>query len=231
MTVRTHSPSTQMPRHASRRASSISSAPPPPVWSVVLGEVVYGLRSALDHAVYALSGLEGGAPPSGTEFPIFKDESEYLNVRRPGGLWKARGLGTNALAVVESVQPFHHGKDPLRHPLWVLQGLCNADKHRLLNTTGAVFDLSKFEFSLSGNVRFKAVEVRSEGPVENGTELARWTIDATPQSKGQMDMEISIGYGVSLDEAGPAKGEPIGDALKTLGTTVKSVLAMLAKTA
>ena len=86
---------------------------PPTEWSVVIGEIIHGLRTALDHAVYALSTPDDGDPPSGTEFPIFKDESKFRNTNRPGGLWKIRGLSDAAQDVVASVQPFHHsGGEP-----------------------------------------------------------------------------------------------------------------------
>lgn len=198
---------------------------PPPEWSVVIGEAVYNLRSALDHAVYALSSLDGD-PPDGTEFPIFKDCERFESTSRPGGRWKARGLRQDALAVVESVQPFHHGQDPEIHPLWVLQEFSNIDKHRTLNTTGGVFGTRNLKLSPSGDIRIKNVEIRGDGPVTDGAELARWSVEGT---QGQVQMEGEIAYDVAFDEAGPGKQEPVRNGLDLLGTTVKSILRMLAE--
>lgn len=201
---------------------------PPLEWSVVIGEAIHGLRSALDHAVYALSGLKG-EPPSGTEFPIFKDEPMFRNTNRPGGLWKIRGLGDAAREVVESVQPFHHsGGEPERHLVWVLHQLSNADKHRSLNLTSAFLGQSEVTLESDGGVVLKRQEISESGPVEDGAELARWSVAV--RGEGKVELKAKIAYGVAFDEAGPAKGEPIKSSFDMLGNGVKSIVGMLAKT-
>jgi hypothetical protein len=61
-------------------------------WSVVLGDLLYDLRSALDHIVHDLG---GGVPRS--EFPIFDDSAAFHQAKRNGqptersGLYKIRG--------------------------------------------------------------------------------------------------------------------------------------------
>jgi hypothetical protein len=203
---------------------------PPPEWSVVVGEVVHGLRTALDHAVYALSApSSGGKPPGGTEFPIFKDEPNFRNTKRPGGLWKIRGLGEAAEKVVVSVQPFNHaGGEPERHPLWVLQQLSNADKHRSLNLMGTALGLGKLSLEPKGGVVIESSKIRGDGQVEDGTELARWSVAVSGEGEVQIDGEIA--YGIAFDEAGPAKGEAIESSCDMLGNSVKSIVGMLAKT-
>jgi hypothetical protein len=201
---------------------------PPLEWSVVIGEAIHGLRTALDHAVYALSGLEG-KPPGGTEFPIFKDEPMFRNTNRSGGLWKIRGLGDAAREVVESVQPFHHsGKEPDRHLLWVLHQLSNADKHRSLNLTSAFLGQSELTLKADGGVTLKRTEIAANGPVKDGAELARWSVAVS--GNGKVELEGKVAYGVAFDEAGPAKGEPVKSSFDMLGNGVKSIVAMLAKT-
>lgn len=202
---------------------------PPMEWSIVIGEVVYGLRSALDHAVYALSAPDGGDPPKGTEFPIFKDEPLFRNTNRPGGLWKVRGLSDAAQKVVASVQPFeHNGNAPERHVLWVLHELCNADKHRSLNLTSTALGTSSLTLEVSG-VEVERSQVRADGPVEDGAELARWLVTA-PSGYGKVEMNGKITLDVALDEAGPAKGETVQATLDVLGTSVKSIVRMLSET-
>ena len=47
-----------------------------PYWSVILGDFLHDLRSALDHLVYALATLRRKRP-RGTQFPIFLDYCEF----------------------------------------------------------------------------------------------------------------------------------------------------------
>jgi hypothetical protein len=54
----------------------------PTMWSILAGEVLHNLRSALDHAVYELVILNTGTPPpsksrSRNQFPIFVDAAEF----------------------------------------------------------------------------------------------------------------------------------------------------------
>jgi hypothetical protein len=201
---------------------------PPLEWSVVIGEAIHGLRTALDHAVFALSSLDG-EPPGGTEFPIFKDEPMFRNANRPGGLWKIRGLSDAAKGVVESVQPFHHsGGEPEIHLLWVLHQLSNADKHRSLNLTSAFLGQGELSLEADGGVTLKGTEIPVGGPVEDGGELARWSVAVS--GEGKVELNGKIAYGVAFDEAGPAKGEPIKSSFDMLGNGVKSIVRMLSET-
>jgi hypothetical protein len=202
---------------------------PPMEWSILVGEIIYSLRSSLDHAVYALSGLGGKAPPKGTEFPIFRDEPAFRNTKRPGGLWKARGLSPAAVEVVDSVQPFRQGGgEPERHILWVLQELCNADKHRSLNLTSTALGASSLDLTAAGGVTIQRSQVRADGPVKNDAVLARWAIDVS--GNGKIELEGEIGVDVAFDEAGHAKGERVVNGLIMVGSTVKTVIENFAKT-
>jgi hypothetical protein len=202
---------------------------PPEEWSILIGEIVYGLRSALDHAVYALSAPPGEEPPKGTEFPIFKEEAMFRNDNRPGGLWKARGLSPEALAVVDSIQPFRHaGQEPERHILWVLQELCNTDKHRALNLSSTALGAMDLTLKPFGGVTVHRSKVREDGPVEDGAELVRWSVSVKGEGKVEMNGEIAVD--VAFNEAGPAKGESVTRGLDMLGNTVASVINWLDET-
>jgi hypothetical protein len=202
---------------------------PPMEWSVVIGEAIHGLRTALDLAVYSLSASDSGEPLRGTEFPIFINEPKFRNTNRPGGLWKIRGLSDAARKVVESVQPFHQGEgEPERHLLWVLHQLNNADKHRSLNLTSAFLGQNEVTLEADGAVTLQRTQIGGNGPVEDGAELARWSVDVS--GSGKVELKGQIAYGVAFDRAGPAKGEPIQSSFHMLGNGVKSVVRMLAET-
>lgn len=111
--------------------------PIPDCWSVHLGELLYNLRSALDHTVCELS---GGV--SGSEFPIFKDVLLFYELEKPkdrqkatarSGLHKTRRIThQQAWSYIEAMQPYNADK-PRNTPLWGLHELNNIDKHRTLH--------------------------------------------------------------------------------------------------
>src|SRR5207244_3188884 len=49
---------------------------PPLLFSILIGEVCYNLRAALDYLIYELAILDSGSPQEGTQFPI--DDAEDL---------------------------------------------------------------------------------------------------------------------------------------------------------
>jgi hypothetical protein len=115
----------------------------PPKWGAIVGDCVHNLRSALDHIVWELSGGTGHAPHH-AEFPVFKEEAEYLkrtpkgDPARGGGLWKIEGINERAArTAIYKLQPFQRA-DPLRHPLWVVHELDRLDKHRTLQVVAAM---------------------------------------------------------------------------------------------
>src|SRR5262249_41682639 len=51
----------------------------PPILSILVGETIYNLRSALDYLAYELVYLDGGKPKSDTNFPIIDTEKQWRN--------------------------------------------------------------------------------------------------------------------------------------------------------
>ena len=45
---------------------------------IVVGEICYNLRSALDYLVFDLAELDSGAPQNGTQFPIIDLQQEFV---------------------------------------------------------------------------------------------------------------------------------------------------------
>src|SRR5688500_10513892 len=58
--------------------------PIPDKWLAIVGEILYDLRSALDHVVYELTIWETGSPLNQTEFPVFKDKARFAEVKNDG---------------------------------------------------------------------------------------------------------------------------------------------------
>ena len=103
-------------------------------WSVRIGEILYNLRSALDHLVWQLVLANGQAPGHDNAYPIVDNEAKWPNATR-----KLRGVGQSVKKRIYSLQPFTGGMNlPFDVGMfWTLQCLCNIDKHRHLNLSVA----------------------------------------------------------------------------------------------
>lgn len=117
------------------------SAPIPPDISVLVGEILYQLRSTLDHLAFHLVKLNpnGAVLPFGweecCEFPLWLDVKVGQATPLPLGCFKnLPGISEKAHAFIESVQPYYRvGK--VNKDLRFLKELCNRDKHRYLILT------------------------------------------------------------------------------------------------
>lgn len=101
-------------------------------FALLVGDILHNLRGCLDHLVYALAFKHTKPLPDefakGSQFPIYGDKRLWQSDRPR----RIRGIHPDAQAIIESLQPYHRGKDFASHPLWVLHDLSNIDKHRLL---------------------------------------------------------------------------------------------------
>ena len=115
----------------------------PEVWSVIFGEVLHDLRSALDQAVCELA-IEAHPGTSAedwgrTNFPIFPKSSRAKTKRGPSGriafsctTADIDPLTTAAKKVIERSQSYTEKRGYRRSPLWWLHELNNRDKHRAI---------------------------------------------------------------------------------------------------
>lgn len=108
--------------------------PYPPIrLSVLIGDCLFNMRSALDNLICGLVRTqEPGSSCAGRQFPIYADEEKYRN--QSGMLLK--GVPDAARRVIHSLQPFSRPAGVVEvDPLNLLNALCNRDKHRALNLT------------------------------------------------------------------------------------------------
>jgi hypothetical protein len=158
------------------RTSKTAPAPPPAL-SVIVGDLLYDARSALDHVAWELVKRTGAEPDENTAFPIHTDEARYRSaVGR-----RTRGMTDEMVGAIERWQPWRVPNPPAAPLAW-LQALSNIDKHRHLHLTvaaviGTMFDppLPEFVPTYSGSL---------EAPVE----LARF-----PQRLGRVGGSPLIG--------------------------------------
>ena len=130
--------------HVGRLVAIKNPAVDEPDASLVLlaGEILYQLRSSLDHLVHELVILSGNAEKlKGSrkhQFPIFESKSSYD--KRAGRM--IDGVSNNIARLVEQQQPYVRRPDhPHDDALWILQDLNNTDKHRLIPVTVVGIDV------------------------------------------------------------------------------------------
>jgi hypothetical protein len=130
---------------------SLSFEPAPPALSVLIGDCLQDLRSALDHEVYRQAvQLKGPRWPGleKTQFPIHTDAKSFPSVKANA----LAGLRPEVVSVVESVQPFVAPTDFDVQTLQLLNLAARIDRHRLLHVAAAqpkAYELGQFRPDLS----------------------------------------------------------------------------------
>src|SRR5271166_256514 len=97
---------------------------PPEELSLVVGDCLFNLRSALDHLVWQLVLSNKGTPTDRHLFPISKNREAFNDA-----VTKHHRLDcvpAEAATIIERLQPYHTGET---HPLALLSKLHNIDKH------------------------------------------------------------------------------------------------------
>jgi hypothetical protein len=139
--------------------------------SLVFGDAVHNLRSALDHLAYQLALVLGTGPGRRTQWPIFDDAANFARLGDP----YLAGIVEPQRTRVANLQPF---KDPdgLRW-LSLLHELDIADKHHVLGQS--IPAPTDVEVVLpTGTVHVR----NSQGPVyvEDGAQIMRFKLPVDP---------------------------------------------------
>jgi hypothetical protein len=182
--------------------------PIPAEWSLVLGDIVHNLRSALDALVYALARAHLGRTPTDTEarqiqFPIVDRPDQWEGECKR---W-LRHIAPAAQLLIERCQPYHDANPREVHLLAALRDLSNIDKHRHLIVTLGIAETTRVEIRVPWAIG-KVWTIEGRGvAVTDGLVLARWRIalppaGLTPTQKVSVHMHVDclIGTG-NGDEA------------------------------
>jgi|SRR6185437_120484 len=187
---------------------------PPVQLLLVAGEVVYQLRSALDHSIFILANK---AAKGDRQFPIFKKPDEY-KTRSPSMI---KGVSPRADAIIEKSQPFQ-SSTPDEHPLSKLSKLNNTDKHRVIPACSICVSHGNIDF-VGGPISF--INFANLRVPKDGTKLAELRLpkEFTPEMK--MDSETF--FSVAFTEVGFTKLEPAVPLLYQLVGYVTSLIDAL----
>jgi hypothetical protein len=178
--------------------------------SVTVGDVLYNLRSTLDHLAFALAEKHSGALNAGearqVQFPILHKEENICHeyARRIGKIAPA------ARAVIDGLQPYKAGNQYVSDSLYLLDELHVRDKHRslllilnhqLANVIPASQPVAHVEY-----IRF----IGPAGLLEAKTKIAEYRV-----SIDDPKVQMKLGASFEISFADPiAKGRYVSDTLR-----------------
>lgn len=107
--------------------------PPPIELPLIAGDAMHNARSALDHAIYALS-TAPAKKRNRIAFPLYPNRLYYLEAKKTG-LWERTlaGVDTKYRTIIEREQPFRRRN----RRLGALAEFDNIDKHRIAHVSFA----------------------------------------------------------------------------------------------
>jgi hypothetical protein len=192
-----------------------------PDLSAKLGDCLHNFRCVLDHLVWELSVAESGDPPPQRRrigFPVFDDSAAYSGQ----GL---HAVSDPARAVIEGLQPYHAGANARHHPLWVLCELSNIDKHRAIHPVSHY--TRQADIQVNTVIPGARIERRPDGPVENGTVLARLFLPRPIFYAAEVNVDIRVPRGVAIAETATTPLLHLGHTLEGIQKAVKDVAERL----
>ena len=179
----------------------------PTILPVICGDILFSIRSALDHLAYALFKVgSSGKAGCGRHiyFPIADDAAKYEAEK----LRKVKGMSHAAIQAIDAVKPYRGGNDDL----WLLHQLHNRDKHRLLVTPG-----SAFRGVHLGNLARVSVSHTADGfcPLKEGAKL--WSVRVNPSDlpiDTKLPKNLKFSFSIAFGEPEIAKGKPVSETLQ-----------------
>lgn len=167
-------------------------------WSLICGDCVHNIRSALDHLVYTLAIQHSGRNPPPNDktlqFPICGSRRDF----DAKGHWIAP-VSDAAKEFIERVQPYNRLNSVNPSLLSVLAAFDNADKHRLLNVTLVLPSSVEIKFKTISGVK---IQTGMCPFVKDGAEIAYLTADP-PQLNVDYSFEVALDAAVSHAPIGP----------------------------
>jgi len=204
----------------------------PPLFSLELGEALYNLRSALDHAVYAAAIEESGKNPPpherDLEFPFCETPDKFKKAA-----WKIEPLTGNRRMVIESVQPYNmvEGLEPhilLYSPhrtLGMLNDWARKDRHRRLHVVASWGSNASPMLKLPEGVSVEWFLLNADGILEHEGEIARFRLDGWKRGM-RVEANPNLAIDVVIDEVPPpaADNDTLGNRLLWVAIEVKQIV-------
>jgi len=206
--------------------------PPPSLdWGVYIGEITHNLRSALNYLVYQLALLNGSnkltsvAQDKRLQFPIFLKSKEF----RAKGKNMIKLLRPEHKARIERLQPYKRSDGMLlksvnlaewcgrNSPLFWLEEINNADKHRIIQVTGV--KPGGFVISYWGE--------RPEPPFKGTRQVFRILRDGAKFGEADPDVHVNTQIRTFIafaDSCEAVRNQPVCPLLDKIWITVSEII-------
>jgi hypothetical protein len=186
----------------------------PPRISILAGDVLKELRSALDYVAWQLALGQSATPPQTTAFPIFASEKLYARDKQRF----IGGIDGGAHPIFDAVQPYHAGDKATEQPLWVLHRLANDDKHKMPHVVGSLPNGITVE-RRPGTDFFIATTIGAfdDGDVVGSVGIIR---DPNPETEPKFSVRFEVAFGKDT----PAHGTGLWPKIDQIGREVDRVI-------
>lgn len=192
------------------------------VVSVIAGDIVHNLRSALDHLAWQLVLLDGGTPTDRTAFPLHESTTNRQGKQRV--LTIDPGIADpRIMAAVEAMQPYaeaEYGHDPRTDALGIIGRLNNIDKHRLLLTVVHALDREMPAHWGSNEGDPSAKYGFNLGALSAGDTVATFRFQGATAPPPHFEPNLKLAITIAEPDADWAQGLDIIDVLDGLRRTV-----------
>jgi hypothetical protein len=186
-----------------------------PLINAQVGAMINSIRSSLDLLVNRLAKRAGYAGKEDAYFPICRSRDEFF-IGKHAGRKAIKRLSTDDRRVIEELEPWNGGKNPL---IYALHDLDVTRKHRRLIAVSPRPQFAKVTYPGRAQGWLVNFEPTDRAMFENDAELGIVDIEAD-------DDQIELVFDVRLDEAGPLADLDIMLAIQRLANTARTIIAL-----
>jgi hypothetical protein len=211
--------------------------PTDPLLPIIAGDLMFNLRSALDHLAVALV----REPSERTAFPIFTDDLEardpitgkYLH-RSARKRWKAmtKGFPERAMPTIERAQPYRHlreGRDPQYASLALLRVLQNADKHKrlMLIVSGLQSPIIWYNVAPGRKNRARLPRVAEDRRLGPGTPVGRSRDPLPPHMNMEVEGTLDILIRDRAQMPEPVQSRPLYSCPDIFASMIRDIVGLI----
>lgn len=199
---------------------------PPDELSLIAGDAIHNLRSALDLLVWQLVLANGSTPHDRTGFPMFRSKEAF----EAGDMRPIVGVSSTAEEAIKALKPYPGGDDTL----WSLHRLDIADKHRFLLIVGLALRSVTMLMAFPGATEGIGLQIdlnQKEDkffPLKDGAELFPEFFDALALTPLPIQPDFQLAFDVAFGEGAVVKGEPLVPTLFQIADYVEGIVESFA---
>jgi hypothetical protein len=148
---------------------------------ILIGEICYNLRTALDYLVFEVSKLDSGIEQRGTQFPIMDAKQDFDGRGKNAFL---KGVNAAHVAAIESLQPYMGCNWTAR-----FRDISNVDKHRHFAVSGGSTRITIHSALDTDLSRIRGMTFDRKAP--------------HPLTRTNVDMKVHVAGAVAFDDGSP----------------------------